>query len=49
MGQEALVDGENSLGLNCLSKTIEYTFVKIAVLVVHAGHDGIYSGISPVP
>ena len=42
MWQESLVDSQETLGLHCLRETIKDALVKVTVLVVHAGHDGIY-------
>lgn len=39
MGEEALVDGEKTLGANGLEKTVEDTAVQVTSLVVHTGHD----------
>jgi hypothetical protein len=41
MGEESFVDSQDTLGLDGLCETIEDSFVKVAVLVVHARHDGI--------
>lgn len=39
MRQEAFIDGQKTLGLYCLRKTIIYALVKVTILVVHARHD----------
>lgn len=42
MGQEPLVDSQDTLSFDSLRETIKDSLVKIAVLVVHARHDGIW-------
>jgi len=44
MRQEALVDGEEALRPDRLCEAVQGAGVEIAVLVVHAGHDGVYVG-----
>ena len=41
MGEESFVYSQESLGLDGLCETIEYSLIEISVLVVHARHDGV--------
>lgn len=46
MGEEALVDGEEALGLDRLGETVEDTLVQVAVLVVQPRHDSVCTGLA---
>ena len=39
MGDDALVDGKETLGADGLGQAVEDALVQVAVLVVEAGHD----------
>lgn len=41
MREESLVQSKETLGTNGFGETIGNAAVKIAVLVVHTGHDGV--------
>lgn len=41
VGEEALVDSQDTLGADSLEQAIKDTLVQVAGLVVHASHDGI--------
>ncbi len=42
MREEALVNGEESLSADGLAQAVEDTLIQVTVLVIQAGHDGIY-------
>ena len=42
MWEESFVNGEETFGLDRLCKTVKYTLIKVAVLIVHARHYGVY-------
>lgn len=39
MRQETLVQGKETLGVNCLGETVDNALVQVSVLVVETGHD----------
>lgn len=41
MRNEALVNGEDALGVDRLSETVEDAVVQVTMLIVQARHDGI--------
>lgn len=46
MGEEALVDGKEALGLDRLGEAVKDALVQIAVLVVQPRHDSVCTGLA---
>lgn len=44
VSKEALVNGENTFGLDRLRQTVEHALVEVARLVVHSRHNCIFMG-----
>lgn len=42
VGEESLVNSQNTFGPHGLRETIQYTFIQVAILVIQSRHDGIW-------